>query len=88
MTTLDLNNKQLVKMRHYSIYSHNLPIYQQSFLNSAVQALASKADKDGSAAANAVLVEKDCIFLISKFNVASPLGRFKTPLVVGWEYDW
>jgi hypothetical protein len=89
MITLDLKNRRLVGMRHYSIYGHELPIYQQIFYDSAVQALAGKAEEDRFAALRAVLVEKDCIFQISKFHVSSPPGRLKgTPPAVGWEYDW
>ncbi|OAF62846.1 hypothetical protein VC83_00196 [Pseudogymnoascus destructans] len=89
LITLDLKNKRVVEMRHYSIYGHELPIYQQSFIDSTVQALDSKADEDGFVALQAVLVEQDGIFRISKQHVSSPPGRLKrTPPAVGWEYVW
>lgn len=84
MLTLDPKNRQLVKMRHYSIYTHELPIHQQSFFDSFLKVLASKGDEDEFAALKAVLVEEDSIFRISKFHVSSPLGRLKRTPLVWW----
>lgn len=88
MITVDLKNRRIAKIRHYSTYGHELMIYQQSFIDKTEQALASKADEDGLAALQALLTERDDIFHIPKWRIDTPPGSLRIAPASGWEYDW
>lgn len=88
MISIDLKNRQIVNIRHYSTYGDKLPIYQQEFIDSTKQALASRADADGLAVLKAVLAERDSLFQISKQYTTAPPGMMRREPASGWEYDW
>ncbi|KAL5353302.1 hypothetical protein ACLOAV_001338 [Pseudogymnoascus australis] len=75
MITIDLKNRRIVKIWRYSTYGNELPIYQQSFIDTAEQALASKADEDVLAPLQALLTERDDIFHIPKRRIDTAPGN-------------
>jgi hypothetical protein len=89
MITIDLLNRKIGNIRHYSTYGHELPIWRQSFIDSTEKALQSEADGDGLSALQAVLARRDHLFSISsEYTTTAPGMRWDTAPASGWEYDW
>lgn len=75
MITIDLKNRRIVKIRRYSTHGQELPIYQQSFIDTAEKALPSKAGEDVLAPFQALLTERDDIFHIPRRRINTPPGN-------------
>ncbi|RDW85286.1 hypothetical protein BP6252_02876 [Coleophoma cylindrospora] len=88
MISIDLKNRRIDHIRHYSTYGDELPIWQQMFIDSTKQALASQAGADGLAALKAVLAVRDDIFQIPREYITAPPGMMRRQPASGWEYDW
>lgn len=89
MISIDLKNRQVLDVRHYSTYGDELPLYQDDYIDSIRQTLASKADEDGLAALQAVLAkEGDSLFRISREYHTTLLGMISREPASGWEFDW
>jgi hypothetical protein len=88
MISIDLKNRQITNIRHYSTYGDELPINQETFIDSTKKALATEAD--GLAALRAVLLENDRLFDIpQRILYSSPPGPdWGREPASGWDYDW
>lgn len=88
MISINLKKREIISVGHHDTYGDELPIYQDIYVDSLRQVLASKSEFDCLEALKALLAEVDYLFHIETEYKTSPPGMQRRQPASGWDYDW